>query len=96
MPVGHALEQPWLEWLTAGLELNFRYAGYDHEDGEQFEDSGGSILYATPSVRVRLPWSIAGQPVSLRGAVQIPVTQSWLHNDQDEGEVWSLGVHVPF
>jgi len=96
VPVGHALEQPWLEWLTAGLELNFRYAGYDDEDGEQFADSGGSILYATPSVRVRLPFGFRDRPVSVRGAVQIPVTQSWLHNEQDEGEVWSLGVHVPF
>jgi hypothetical protein len=96
VPVGHALAQPGLEWLTAGLELNFRYAGYDREDGERFVDSGGAILYATPSVRVRLPFGFRDRPVSVRGAVQIPVTQSWLHNDQEEGEVWSLGVHVPF
>ena len=47
-------------------------------------------------MRVRLPWSVGGQPVSVRGAVQIPLTQKWLHGEQHEGEVWSLGVLVPF
>jgi hypothetical protein len=96
VPVGHAFDVAWLAWLTAGLELNFRYAGYDREDGERFEDSGGAILYATPSVRVRLPFGFGANPVSLRGAVQIPLAQTWLHNTQREGEVWSLGVLVPF
>jgi hypothetical protein len=96
VPVGHALAQPWLDWLTAGVELNFRYAGYDREDGERFVDSGGAILYATPSVRLRLPFGFRDRPVSLRGAVQIPLTQSWLHNQQRENEVYSLGVLVPF
>jgi hypothetical protein len=94
--VGHAFETPWLDWLTAGVELNFRYAGYDREDGERFVDSGGAILYATPSVRVRLPFGFRDRPVSLRGAVQIPLSQTWLHNRQREGEVYSLGVLVPF
>lgn len=96
VPVGHALSQPALDWLTAGLELNFRYAGYDHEDGERFEDSGGAILYATPSVRVRLPWGIGESGASVRAAVQIPLSQTWLHNTQREKEVWSLGLLVPF
>jgi hypothetical protein len=96
VPVGHAFETPWLDWLTAGVELNFRYAGYDREDGERFVDSGGAILYATPSVRVRLPFGFRDRPVSLRGAVQIPLSQTWLHNRQREGEVYSLGVLVPF
>jgi hypothetical protein len=96
VPIGHALEQPWLTWLTAGMELNFRYAGYDHQDGDRYVESGGSIVYATPSVRVRLPWTIAGQPLSLRGAVQIPLTQKWLHGKQHENEVYSLGVLLPF
>ena len=96
VPVGHALGLPAFDWLTAGLELNFRYAGYDHEDGERFEDSGGAILYAAPSVRARLPFGFGGRQVSLRGAVQIPLTQTWLHNTQHENEVWSLGLLVPF
>ena len=96
VPLGHALAQPALDWLTAGLELNFRYAGYDHEDGERFENSGGTILYATPSVRMRLPWGVRESRASVRAAVQIPLSQTWLHNTQREKEVWSLGLLVPF
>jgi hypothetical protein len=96
VPLGHATGQPALDWLTAGLELNFRYAGSDRDDGERFEHSGGSILYATPSVRVRLPFGIGESRASLRGAVQIPITQAWLRGTQREEEVWSLGVLVPF
>ena len=43
--------------------------------GERYQDSGGSILYATPSVRVRLPWSFGERTPSLRAAVQLPLTQ---------------------
>ena len=96
VPVGHALGWSSLQWLTAGLELNFRYAGYDDEAGERVRDSGGAILYATPSVRIRLPFGIREVPASVRAAVQIPLTQNWLHNTQDEGEVWSLGLLLPF
>jgi hypothetical protein len=96
VPVGHALGQPALAWLTTGLELNFRYAGYDHEDGQRYEHSGGSILYATPSVRIRLPFGVGEARASIRAAVQIPLTQSWLHGTQHEDEVWSLGLLVPF
>jgi hypothetical protein len=96
VPVGHAFGQPALEWLTTGLELNFRYAGYDRDHGERFEHSGGAILYATPSVRVRLPFGIRESRASLRAAVQIPLSQTWLHNTQREKEVWSLGLLVPF
>jgi hypothetical protein len=96
VPIGHAFGRPALEWLTTGLELNFRYAGYDHDDGERFEHSGGAILYATPSVRIRLPFGIRERRASLRAAVQIPLSQTWLHNTQREKEVWSLGLLVPF
>src|SRR4030095_16579877 len=92
----HPFGAPALEWLTAGIELNFRYAEYDRQDGERFRDSGGSILYATPSLRVRLPWGFGPRPASLRGAVQIPLSQTWLHNQQREEEVWSVGLLVPF
>jgi hypothetical protein len=34
--------------------------------------------------------------MSLRVAVQLPVTSSWLYGDQDEKEVWSVGLQVPF
>jgi Putative MetA-pathway of phenol degradation len=96
VPLGHALGQPALGPFTAGLELNFRYAGYDLASGERYVDSGGSILYLTPSVRYRLPFGIGPRPASLRAAVQVPLTQSWLHGQQHEGEVWSVGLLVPF
>ena len=96
VPVGHAASQPALDWLTVGLELNFRYAGYDDAGGQRYQDSGGSILYATPSVRVRLPWSFGERTPSLRAAVQLPLTQDWLHGFQREKEVWSVGILVPF
>lgn len=96
VPIGHAFSAPELEWLTAGLELNFRYSGYDRQNGERNPFSGGAILYATPSVRVRLPWGFGGIPTSLRAAVQLPLTQTWLHNQQREKEVWTVGLLVPF
>ncbi|MDH3687774.1 MAG: transporter, partial [Myxococcales bacterium] len=96
VPIGHAFGWPALTWLTGGLELNFRYAGYDEEFGQRVRDSGGAILYATPSVRIRLPWGFRDSRASLRAAVQIPLTQHWLHNTQDEGEVWSVGILLPF
>jgi hypothetical protein len=96
VPLGHALGATRLARFTTGFELNFRDAGYDHEDGERFEDSGGAILYATPSLRVQLPELRAEAPPSLRFAVQIPLTQSWLHAQQREEEVWSVGLLVPF
>ncbi len=96
VPLGHALGVARLARFTSGFELNFRYAGYDHEEGERFDQSGGAILYATPSLRVQLPGLRAEAPPSLRLAVQIPLTQSWLHQEQREEEVWSVGLLVPF
>lgn len=96
VPIGHAFGWPAMTWLTGGLELNFRYAGYDEDVGRRVQDSGGAILYATPSVRIRLPWGLRDSRASLRAAVQIPLTQHWLHNTQDEGEVWSVGILLPF
>jgi hypothetical protein len=95
-PLGHLLGQPALDFLTPGLGLDFRYAGYDEQHGDRYEDSGGAILYASPSLRVRLPCGVAEQPASLRFAVQLPLGQTWLHNRQYEKAVWSVGVLVPF
>lgn len=96
VPIGHALGCPCLDPLTAGFELNFRYAVSDRIGGERFDDSGGSILYLTPSVRVKLPWvSKAGGPY-LRAAVQIPATSAWLHGFQVEDPIWSVGVGHAF
>jgi hypothetical protein len=96
VPVGHAFGIPALAWLTLGSELNYRWSESDRVEGDRFEHSGGSVLYATPSVRVRLPISVREKPVSLRTAVQLPVTSSWLNGDQDEKEVWTVGLLVSF
>ncbi|MBW2396629.1 MAG: hypothetical protein JRG95_20445 [Deltaproteobacteria bacterium] len=96
VPLGHALGRKELEAVTLGGELNYRWSDFDRADGEKFRDSGGSVLYATPSVRFRLPFSVRTRPVSLRIAVQLPVTSSWLNGDQDEKEVWMVGFTVPF
>jgi hypothetical protein len=95
LPVGHALGRPALEFLTLGAQLDFRWAERDLADGEPFEHSGGSILYATPSLRVRLPLPLGERQASLRAAVQIPLTNAWLHGDQREDEVWSIGLYLP-
>lgn len=95
-PLGHAVGRPELDWLTGGLALDYRYAGYDHADGEVYEHSGGSMLYLAPSLRIRLPFGVGARPASLRAAVQVPLTQSWLNGTQTERAVYSLGVLVPF
>ncbi|HXV35976.1 MAG TPA: hypothetical protein VEC18_02440, partial [Myxococcota bacterium] len=47
VPLGHATGMPELARLTAGAELNFRWAERDRFRGNDYEDSGGSILYIT-------------------------------------------------
>ena len=95
-PVGHLFSQPELDFLTPGVSLDFKYAGHDEQDGERYDASGGAILFATPGVRIRLPFGVREQPASLRLAIQLPLTQDWLHTYQREKPVWSVGVLVPF
>ncbi len=96
VPLGHATGWSWLEPFTPGLELNYRWAAKDDFEGVHFDDSGGSILYATPSLRVELPWLQGRKAPSLRAAVQIPLTSRWLYGFQNEDERWSVGLQVPF
>jgi hypothetical protein len=95
LPLGHALGLPALERLTLGAQLDFRWAEPDRADGDPYHHSGGEVLFATPSLRVRLPLAVRERPLSLRAAVQIPVTNAWLNGHQREDEVWSLGVLLP-
>jgi hypothetical protein len=95
VPLGHALGASWLEAFTPGFELNFRWADYDEFRGARYRDSGGSILYVTPSLRVALPWWPSRAP-ALRGAVQIPATSAWLHHFQKEDPIWMLGLNCVF
>jgi hypothetical protein len=96
VPIGHALGVPWLERFSAGAELNLRASARDEFQGDRYRDSGGTILYATPSLRVRLPWLGGRQPPFVRAAVQIPTTSAWLHGQQKEKAVWSLGLGYSF
>ena len=96
VPLGHALKKGFLNPFTAGFELNFRYADFDDFRGERFDDSGGSILYLTPSLRVQLPWPWEWRGPSLRAAVQIPATSSWLHGFQEEDPIWFAGLQYTF
>ncbi len=95
-PLGHWLGDSRLDALTPGLELNFRYSGFDQFQGERYRDSGGAVLYATPSLRLRLPGLAEWGAPFLRLAVQLPLGQAWLHGQQHEGVVWSTGLGVTF
>jgi hypothetical protein len=95
-PLSELVSDPLFHALVPGVELNYRYAAKDHYQGSSYSDSGGSILYATPSLRIRLPWFAGQRPPSLRLAVQLPFTQTWLNGQQDEGPVWSVGLGMAF
>src|SRR4030095_11547553 len=82
----HFLDAPLFQLLTPGVELNFRYADKDRCQGSYYDDSGGSILYLTPSLRLRLPWWTGHRAPFLRLAVQVPLTNAWLNGFQDEEE----------
>jgi hypothetical protein len=96
VPLGHALGVSALAALTPGLELNYRWADYDEFHGERYRDSGGSILYVTPSLRIAVPWPAEWGRLSVRGAVQIPTTSAWLHGFQKEDPIWSAGVQYAY
>src|SRR5262249_54454481 len=94
-PLSHSLDAPPVGLLTRGGVRTVRYAEEDRFRGSSYASSGGSVLYATPSMRVRLPFASRLAP-SLRLAVQIPLTNEWLYGQQTEREVWSAGLGVEF
>jgi len=96
VPLGDAFDQELLDPYTVGFEMNFRYADGDEFNGMSYRDSGGSMLYLTPSLRSRLPWSSEGKGPWLRASVQIPATSSWLDGSQQEDPIWSVGLQVSF
>jgi hypothetical protein len=95
-PLGHLLGSPALDRVTPGFGFDFRFAQRDESGGETVADTGGSVLYASPSLRVALPAFRATQRAWLRGGVQIPLTNDWLYGEQDEGVVWSVGIGYGF
>jgi hypothetical protein len=96
VPLGHATGVRALDRFTPGLGLDFRFAARDEQDGEDVADTGGSVLYVTPQLRVALPAFGGTQRAWLRTGVQIPVTDAWLYDVQDEGPVWSVGLGYAF
>lgn len=95
-PLGAVFDTALLEPYTVGFELNFRHADGDRFRGMRFADSGGSMLYLTPSLRSRLPWSSEGRGPWLRASVQLPATSSWLDGRQQEDPIWSVGLQVSY
>jgi hypothetical protein len=98
VPLGPATGVTWLAPFSTGLELNYRFAQRDEFHGEDYEDSGGSIPYATPSLRIALAALALGErlPPSLRFSLQVPLTNRWLHGEQQERPLWRAGLVVPF
>jgi hypothetical protein len=95
-PLSHFCANPVVAALTPGLEFNFRYAERDRSHGASYRDSGGSVLYATPTLRIRLPWFAGHRAPFLRAAVQLPLTDHWLYGQQHEGQVWSVGIGMAY
>jgi hypothetical protein len=96
VPLGHLLGRRALDRLTPGFGFDFRWADRDEQDDDRVDDTGGAILYATPSLRVALPSFSETQRAWLRSGVQIPLTNEWLYGTQDEGPVWSVGIGYGF
>ncbi len=73
----------------AVIEANYRKAGRDEIDsvGTADADTGGSIIYITPRVLFD-----AGGGWVVRGAVQIPLSQSGLNGNQEEKTVVNFGI----
>ena len=69
------------------LELNYRDANRDRDGSELDENTGGSIFYATP----RLLFNV-GDGWVVRASAQLPLSQSGLNGEQDEGKVINFGV----
>jgi hypothetical protein len=81
----HKLGDRW----DAMIQANYRNSGRDRVDatGMTDPDTGGSITYLTPQLAFN-----AGSGWVVRGAVQIPLSQSGLNGFQDEKAVINIGV----
>jgi hypothetical protein len=96
VPLGHATGVPQLDRVTPGVGLDFRWADRDRQYGRDVDDTGGAILYATPSLRIALPAFSERQRAWLRAGVQVPLTNAWLYDEQEEDPVWSVGIGYGF
>lgn len=96
VPLGHAIGVRALDRVTPGVGLDFRWADRDRQHGGDVDDTGGSILYATPSLRIALPSFSERQRAWLRTGVQVPLTNARLYGEQEEDPVWSIGIGYGF
>jgi hypothetical protein len=96
VPLGHVSGVRAFDRLTPGLALDYRWAQQDDTAQGNYADSGGSILYVSPSLRVGLPAFGETQRAWLRAGVQIPATNRWLNGEQHEDPVWSVGIGYGF
>lgn len=77
-----------------GLELNFRSASRDRFRSRSYRHSGGSILYASPFLELKLtsteksPW--------LRMGTRMPLGSGGLNGDQREDFIFDFGLRLPF
>ena len=79
--------------LNGVFEVNYRNAAKDEEQvGEQDPNTGGSVLYLSPKILVRLDKS---QGLFFRVGVQIPIVEN-LFGDQDEKVNVVTGLTVRF
>jgi len=83
-------------WLTLGTELNLRYAEEDRFRGERYRDSGGTILYVSPFIRIGLGSRHERLRPSLRLGARFPLGQSGLNGNQHERGVYSAAFLVHF
>ncbi len=67
--------------LSLGLELNFRHLLKDKEDGNKQSNSGGSTLFLTPNINIKL-----NETTTIYVAAPIPVAQD-LNGRQQETDV---------
>lgn len=96
VPLGHVTGFSSIDRVTPGIGLDFRWADRDRQHGSDVDDTGGSILYATPSLRIALPAFSERQRAWLRAGVQVPLTNAWLYDEQEEDPVWSVGIGYGF
>jgi hypothetical protein len=82
------LQQRLSSALMGTVQLDGRYASKDTQDGRYVENTGGSVLYLTPGIRVRVT-----PRASLIANVQIPVWEN-LYGVQSEKVVLNTGVSL--
>lgn len=77
-----------------GIELNFRSASRDRFRSRSYRHSGGSILYASPFVELKL--SSTEKSPQLRLGTRMPLGSGGLNGDQREDFIFDFGLRLPF